>query len=108
MSSRSDTYFDEGETVYINHWTEAMRNITSRNTRGKTLDFFDFLAFISACETEEQCEAVKQVWLSNMRGHKAGIKRRREELGLSEDEYVLKVKKDKEVTVQTATKEEEE
>ena len=107
MSSRSDTYYDEGKEIYIDHWREAMVNLSSKNSRGHTLDFFDFLSFISACETEEQCEAVKEVWSANMRSHKADIKGKRKELGLSESEYVLKVKKDKEVTVQTATKGEE-
>jgi hypothetical protein len=84
---RSTTITNNGETIYIDHWSSAMRRLMKRNK--KVLDFTDFLAFIGTCQTEEECEAVKKIFLSNMRYRKADIKRDREYMKMTNQEYIL-------------------
>ena len=72
---RSSTVTIDGETIHIDHWSSAMSRLMKRNK--KVLDFTDFLAFIGTCQTEEECEAVKKIFLSNMRHRKADIKKDR-------------------------------
>ena len=84
---RSSTVTIDGETIYIDHWSAAMSRLIKR--KRKSLDFTDFLSFIGTCKTEEECEAVKKIFLSNMRYRKADIKRDREYMNMTNQEYML-------------------
>jgi len=79
----------DGKTIYVDHWESAIRRLTNKRTARKSLDSLDLLKFIMTCETEEECEAVKKVFLSNMRHRKADIKRIREYNNMTNEEYIL-------------------
>tara|TARA_X000001388_G_scaffold30789_1_gene21850 strand:- start:266 stop:547 length:282 start_codon:yes stop_codon:yes gene_type:complete len=84
---RTTTVTIDGETIYIDHWSAAMSRLINR--KSKSLDFTDFLSFIGTCKTEEECEAVKKIFLSNMRYRKADIKKDREYKNMTNQEYML-------------------